>query len=221
MKRAISRSSVSSVSGVFGLGLFGLMLALGVAHADPQASEPRNVPAFHAVELAGTMEVDVAVGKGQSVQVSGEADLIGKVTTVVKDGVLMIDTPRDLRRHHHLKVAVTVPELSAVSLSGTGEMKISGVSSERFSIGVSGTGQLSVKGSTGTLHVDVGGTGDVAAKELIAKSASVDVSGTGSATLYVTESVKADVSGTGSIEIHGKPANVKKSVSGVGSIRIR
>jgi len=121
MKRAISRPSV------FGLSLFALLLALGAAHADPQASEPRSVPAFHAVELAGTMEVDVTVGKGQSVQVSGEADLLGKVTTVVKDGVLVVDTPRDLRRRHHLKVTVTVPELSAVSLSGTGEMKIGGV----------------------------------------------------------------------------------------------
>jgi len=215
MKRAISRPSV------FGLSLFALLLALGAAHADPQASEPRSVPAFHAVELAGTMEVDVTVGKGQSVQVSGEADLLGKVTTVVKDGVLVVDTPRDLRRRHHLKVTVTVPELSAVSLSGTGEMKIGGVSSERFAIGVSGTGQLTVKGSTGSLRVDVGGTGEVAAKELIAKSANIDVSGTGSATLYVTESVQADVTGTGSIDVHGKPAKVKKSVSGVGSIRIR
>jgi hypothetical protein len=215
MKRAISRPSV------FGLSLFALMLALGAAHADPQASEPRNVPAFHAVELAGTMEVDVTVGKGQSVQVSGEADLLAKVTTVVKDGVLVVDTPRDLRRRHHLKVTVTVPELSAVSISGTGDMKISGVASERFAIALSGTGQLTVKGSTGSLRVDVGGTGEIAAKELIAKSANVDVSGTGSATLYVTESVQADVTGTGSIDVHGKPAKVKKSVSGVGSIRIR
>ena len=218
MKRAIRLPSVSSV---FGLSLFALMLALGAAHADPQASEPRIVPAFHAVELAGTMEVEIAVGKGQSVQVSGEADLLAKVTTVVKDGVLVIDTPRDLRKRHHLHVAVTTPELSAVSLSGTGEMKISGVSSERFAIGVSGTGQLTVRGSTGSLRVDVGVTGEVMAKELTAMSANVDVSGTGSATLYVTESVQADVTGTGSIEVHGKPAKVKKSVSGVGSIRIR
>ena len=77
------------------------------------------------------------------------------------------------------------------------------------------------RGSTGSLRVDVGGTGEVMAKELTAKSANVDVSGTGSATLYVTESVQADVTGTGSIEVHGKPAKVKKSVSGVGSIRIR
>lgn len=215
MKRALSVSSVS------GLSLFALMLALGAAHADPQGSEPRSVPAFHAVELAGTLEVAVAVGKAQSVQVSGEADLIGKVTTVVKDGVLFLDTPRDLRRHHHLHVAVTVPELSAVSLSGTGEMKVTGVTGERFAIAVSGTGDLSIKGSTGSLRVDVGGTGQVAARDLTAKSAVVDVSGTGSATLYVTESLEADVTGTGSIEVHGKPAKVRKSVTGVGSIRIR
>jgi hypothetical protein len=215
MKRAISLSSI------FSLSLFALMLALGAAHADPQASEPRSVPAFHAVELAGTLEVEIGVGKAQSVQVSGEADLLGKVSTVVKDGVLVVDTPRDLRRRHHLHVTVTVPELSAVSLSGTGDMKISGVAGARFSISLSGTGQLTVNGSTGSLRVDVGGTGEIAAKDLTAKTARVDVSGTGSATVHVTDSLEADVTGTGSIDVHGKPARVKKSVTGVGSIRIR
>jgi hypothetical protein len=215
MKRAISLSSI------FSLSLFALMLALGAAHADPQASEPRSVPAFHAVELAGTLEVEISVGKAQTVQVSGEADLLNKVSTAVKDGVLVVDTPHDLRRRHHLHVAVTMPELSAVSLSGTGDMKISGVASERFAISLSGTGQLTVKGSTSSLRVDVGGTGEIAARDLTAKTARVDVSGTGSATVHVTDSLEADVTGTGSIDVHGKPARVKKSVTGVGSIRIR
>jgi hypothetical protein len=215
MKRAISLSSI------FSLSLFALMLALGAAHADPQASEPRSVPAFHAVELAGTLEVEIGVGKAQSVQVSGEADLLNKVSTAVKDGVLVVDTPHDLRRRHHLHVTVTVPELSAVSISGTGDMKISGVASERFAISLSGTGQLTVKGSTSSLRVDVGGTGEIAARDLTAKTARVDVSGTGSATVHVTDSLEADVTGTGSIDVHGKPARVKKSVTGVGSIRIR
>ena len=212
MKRAIQLSSLS---------LFALLLALGGANADPQASEPRSVPAFQAVELAGTLEVDVTVGKAQTVQVSGEADLLAKVTTVVKDGVLVVDTERNMKRRHHLHVSVTVPALSSVALSGTGEMKIAGIANQSFAMSLPGTGELSVTGSTSSLRVVVDGTGQISAKDLAARSAKVEVNGTGSATLRVTESLEANVTGTGSIDVHGKPARVKKSVSGVGSIHIR
>jgi hypothetical protein len=212
MKRAIQLSSLS---------LFALLLALGAANADPQASEPRSVPAFHAIELAGTMEVDVTIAKAQTVQVSGEADLLAKVTTVVKDGVLVVDTERNMRRRHRLRVTVTVPDLSSVALSGTGEMKIAGLANQSFAISLPGTGQLSVTGSTSSLRVVVDGTGQINAKDLATKSAKVEVNGTGSAVLRVTESLEANVTGTGSIDVHGKPARVKKSVSGVGSIHIR
>jgi hypothetical protein len=212
MKRAIQVSSLS---------LFALLLALGGANADPQASEPRSVPAFHAVELAGTLEVDVTVGKAQTVQVSGEADLLAKVTTVVKDGVLVVDTERNMRRRHRLRVSVTVPDLSSVALSGTGEMKIAGISNQSFAMSLPGTGQLSINGSTSSLRVVVDGTGQINAKDLAAKSAKVEVNGTGSAVLRVSDSLEANVTGTGSIDVHGKPARVKKSVSGVGSIHIR
>jgi hypothetical protein len=212
MKRAVQLSSLS---------LFALLLALGAANADPQASEPRSVPAFHAVELAGTLEVDVTVGKAQTVQVSGEADLLAKVTTVVKDGVLVVDTERNMKRRHRLRVSVTIPDLTSVALSGTGEMKIAGIANQSFAMSLPGTGQLYVTGSTSSLRVVVDGTGQISAKDLAARSAKVEVNGTGSAVLRVSESLEANVTGTGSIDVHGKPARVKKSVSGVGAIHIR
>src|SRR4029079_11227721 len=114
-----------------GLGLgpcLGLLLACAaIAHAEPTTSQQRQVGAVHAIELAGVMEVDVTVGKPASVEVTGDADLVDKVTTTVKDGVLVIDTP-ELRNHRHrrdthLHTSVTVPDLDALTLSGTGAMK--------------------------------------------------------------------------------------------------
>ncbi len=210
---------VSSV----GLPLFAILLTHGVSRGDTkQGSEARSVPAFHAIELAGTLEVDVTVGKPASVQVSGDADILGKVLTTVKDGVLVIDTDRDLhRRHLHLRAAVTIPALTSITLSGTGGMKVTGVAGESLAVSLPGTGAMTLAGSTGSLRVVVDGTGQVAAKDLTAKAATVEVNGTGQAALRVTQSLDAKVTGTGSIEVHGHPTTVKKSVSGVGSIHLR
>lgn len=213
-----------------GLGLgvgpcLGLLLAIGVslAHGDTEASQARSVGAFRAVDLAGVLEVEITVGKPASVEVSGDADLIDKVVTTVKDGVLVISTPelRNIKRRNvHLRATVTAPELSALALSGTGAMKVNGIASDKLAISLGGTGALTATGTTGALRVDVGGTGEVAARQLTAKDVVVDVSGTGSARLHASRSLDARISGTGSVHVSGHPTQVKKSVSGLGSIHV-
>lgn len=211
-----------------GLGLgpcLGLLLALAAsAHAEPSTSQQRQVGAFHAIDLAGTIEVEVTVGKPASVEITGDADLVDKVVTRVKDGVLVIDTP-ELRNHRsrrdsHLRAIVSAPDVDALMLSGTGAMKVTGISNERLAVDLGGTGALTASGSTGALHVAVGGTGEVAGKQLLAKDVVVDVGGTGSARLHASRSLDARISGTGSIHVSGHPSQVKKSVSGLGSIHI-
>jgi hypothetical protein len=202
----------------------GLLLALSaLAHADTTASQSRSVGAFHAVELAGTLEVDVTIGKPASVEVTGDADLLDKVVTTVKDGVLVIDT-HEMRNHKrrniHLRAIVTTPDLAALSLSGTGAMKVTGVASDRLAINLGGTGELTISGSTGSLRVDLGGTGEVSAKQLVAKDVVIDLGGTGSARLHASRSLEARVSGTGSVHVVGHPTQIKKSVSGLGSIHV-
>jgi len=202
-----------------------LVLASGRVSADSKsASATRSVPEFHAIDLAGTLEVEVTVGKPVSVELTGDADLLDKVITTVKNGTLVIDTKfpeHDRHGHHHLKATVTAPDLTAIAISGTGAMKVTGIANDKLSISLPGTGSVTATGSTGALHVAVDGTGEVAAKELAAKDATVEVGGTGSATLRATQSLDATISGTGSIDVHGRPARVKKAVTGLGSIHIR
>jgi hypothetical protein len=206
------------------LPLFALLVLSRLAHADPAAArEPRTVPAFHAIDLAGTLEVEIELGKPASVELVGDAELFAKVSTSVKNGVLVIDTkfPRDQHGDHHIKALISAPDASSLSITGTGAMKVTGIANDRLALSVPGTGEIKATGSTGTLHVSVDGTGDISAKQLTSKAATVEVRGTGAASLNATESVEAIVTGTGSISVHGHPARVKKSVTGLGSIHIR
>ncbi len=219
---------------IYGLGLapaFALLLALGLARAEPpdsadapQATQPRTVPAFHGIDLAGVLTVEVTSGKPASVTILGDADLVDKVVTTVKDGVLVLNTPdlhRDRhRRNSHLRAVVTAPDLRSLAISGTGALKVTGIANDRLAIDVPGTGALKVSGSTGALSVRLGGTGEVTGKDLAAKDLVVDIDGTGSARLNATRSVDARITGTGSLDVHGHPSQVKKTVTGLGSVHI-
>lgn len=202
--------------------LFAILLAYRLSHADPQlARESRSVPAFQAIEVAGVIEVEVELGKPVSVEISGEADLLARVTTKVKDGVLVIDTKEKLPKNTHLHAAVTAPDLSSLGLSGVGSLKVTRVANQRLELNLSGVGSLSAKGTTGTLRVVNSGTGDVEARQLVAKVSTVDMTGVGQAVLHTTESIDARLSGVGGIEVYGNPTHVKKKRSGIGDIRIR
>jgi Putative auto-transporter adhesin, head GIN domain len=218
----------------YGVGLapaFALLLALGLARAEPpdsadspQATRTRAVPAFHGIELAGVLTVEATAGKPASVTISGDADLVDQVTTTVKDGVLVINTPehrRDhSRRNRRLHAAVTAPDLSSLAITGTGTLKATGIANDRLAIDVPGTGTLKLSGSTGALNVRLGGTGEVTGKDLAARDLVIDIDGTGSARLNATRSVEARIAGTGSLDVHGHPSQVRKTVTGLGSVHI-
>lgn len=196
--------------------------AAHAAHADaPVTTEARTVSGFHAIDVAGVLAVEVTVGKPARVEVRGEADLIAKVTTAVSDGVLVLDTKvKSFHHRNHLRVFVDVPSLDALTVSGTGDLKVAGVAANRFALSVPGTGQIKIAGETKQLDIKIDGTGNLEAKSFASKDASIDVRGTGSATLRATESVQINVTGTGSVEVVGNPARVKKSVTGVGAIDV-
>jgi hypothetical protein len=217
----------------YGVGLapaLALLLAFGLARAEPpdtaeapQATQSRTVPAFHGVDLAGTLTAEVTVGKPASVTITGDADLVDKVTTTVKDGVLVLNT-RDLhvrhRRNTHLRAIITAPDLSSLAITGTGTFTVAGLANDRLAIDVPGTGSIKASGSTGALSVRLGGTGEVTGRDLTAKDLVVDIDGTGSARLNATRSVDIRISGTGSLNVHGHPSQIKKTVTGLGSVHI-
>jgi hypothetical protein len=205
------------------LPLLALLFAYRVGHADPQlVSETRAVAEFRAIDLPGMIGVDVTVGKPASVVITGEPSLVAKVTTRVENGTLVIDTKLDNQslRDDQLKAVVTVPDLTSVSLSGMGSLRVAGIASARLAVDLSGLGSLTIKGATDTLHAKLNGAGSLVAKALIAKHATVVLDGLGSASVYATESIDANVTGAGSLSVHGHPARVKKSVSGLGSLKI-
>ena len=196
------------------------LLALSV---DANA-ESRNVGAFHAIDVVGTLAVTARIGPAASVEVTGDPDLVKQVTTMVKNGTLVIDTPRDFgrgRRNAKIEVTVTAPALKSVAIAGTGTLDVSGLDAKAFVASILGTGALRLDGRADTLHVAIGGSGQVKAKDIVARSVEVDVDGTGQAVVHAKEAFAADVSGTAVVHVHGKPKSVKKSIRGTAVIDVK
>lgn len=202
-----------------------------------RVEETREVGTFSRVRSDGDLDVDLAQGDTPSLVVSIDSNLQKLVETRVADDTLYIDLHENVgERVAGPQVRITVPELRAATLSGSGRMKLAfdqpeapldlsldGSGALRFegtaaAVGAAldGSGDLSLAGETRDVSLSVSGSGALHGRSMSAESGSLDLSGSGDLSATVTESVRLSLSGSGRIDVYGG-AHVdgyKKSGSG-------
>lgn len=181
------------------------------------ATETRAVAPFDSVELAGADSVTIQVGPAQSVVVQADDNLLANVTTRVDDGRLVIATTRSFTTATPMSVALTVPSLESLTLSGSGAVTADGIEASALRISLSGNGLLRATGSVATLDVDLAGSGDAELAGLAAQDVHAVLSGTGRIVVDAAQTLDAEIPGNGAILYTGS-ATVTKSVTGTGSI---
>lgn len=207
-------------------------------------SETRDVGGFDRVSFSGIGSMKIVRGERESLEVEAHPDVLKKITSVVKDGVLHVGLAKSvvfaLRRisRQDIRIRVTVTELRGLTLSGAGdvevgpvtpdafELKVSGagdvefesIETGRLSVTISGAGDCTLTGRADSQEIVVSGAGDYDGEKLEAREASVRISGAGDVRLWVTGALNATISGAGSVRYRGEP-EISKKVTGVGSIR--
>lgn len=188
---------------------------------------PIEVAAFDKVELKGPDRVVVRVGAAQSVSMEGDSAVLERMEVVVEDGKLVV---RRKERNYSISgdneratVTVTLPQLAAAAVGGTGRMSVDRVSGGDFSAAVGGSGQLRV-GQTQArkLEAAVGGSGDLTFDRVEADSVEMAIGGSG--TIGVagrTRMVEASIGGSGNVEAKDLVARTAEvSIAGSGNVAV-
>jgi len=183
------------------------------------ATQARSLPPFTGVNVAAGNNVVVRVGARQSVIVHADSNLLGRITTQVSSGSLVIEnTPGTLNPRSPTFVAVSVPSLDALTVQGSGNISVTGISSPSLTVRVAGSGTIHAAGTTARLDAAISGSGTVLLSRLIARDATASINGSGRIELTATHSLDTSISGSGTILYTGNPAQVTKSVSGSDTI---
>ena len=183
------------------------------------ASEPRDVSGFDEVELRGVGNLSIRQTGTESLSVEAEEDVLPKIRTEVVDGRLVIgpEPNTSIQTTEPIDYELTVDNLRALELSGSGEVEAEGIDTDELVVDVSGSGAMKTSGRAESQEVHVSGSGSYEAQDLESRRVRIDVEGTGSAVVNASEELDAKVGGTGSVEYVGDPM-VEKDVSGVGRI---
>ena len=218
---------IVSVIAVLVLGAIGVALALrggrsslgsGIQGSGVAATQTRTVPSFTGLDLAGSNEVNVVVGAPRSVVVHADTNLISHVTTRVAGGTLVIGDTGSYTSHSPMYVDVSVPSLTALNLSGDGQLSVTGISAPQLTVTVPGSGLLSASGTVTRLDVTLSGDGMAELSQLSARDVHAVLTGSGLIKVNAMSSLNAAVPGSGLIMYTGHPSQVVTSVTGTGTI---
>ena len=196
----------------------GLITLLAYGSSGATATQTRTVARFTSLELAGSNNVTIIVGRAQSVVVHADSNLINHVTTDVVAGTLVIGDTGSFTASGPMSVDVSVPSLTALTLSGSGQISVTGISTPQLTVTVSGSGRVSAAGTATRLDVTINGSGQAQLSQLTARDVHAVVSGSGLIQVTATTSLDAAVPGSGTIVYGGNPPQVTTSVTGSGTV---
>ena len=216
-----------------------------VAPSGPVTTEERDAPdGVTAIRVEGTGDLVLRTGDEPHLTVTAREDVLDELVAEERDGVLVLgvrDRVGMFRNLGAIDWELTLPEVDAVevegtgdvdgdlvptdalevSVEGTGDVRLDGVDVDRLTVRIEGTGSVTLSGSATEQDVDVEGTGTYEGRRLTSVRADVRVDGTGDAEVEVVDTLDVEISGTGTVTHGSGTAHVSARVDGLGSVRER
>jgi hypothetical protein len=231
---------------VIHLSVFVAFVFLSTMNLNGQSTpkETRSVSGFTEIGFGIAGNLYVKTGPEFSVVLEGDKKYLSEIETIIRNNKLVI---RNANSHffnnEKASVYITLPELKALGLSGSGVAKIeSKLKADELTLNVSGSGKIyaseinadkldcSISGSgdikleeSGTVDrgsISISGSGSYSGESVRYDKLHVGISGSGNCTCNVTDNLEASISGSGNVYYMGNP-KINARVSGSGHVRSR
>jgi hypothetical protein len=208
--------------------------------------ENRPVSGFSGLQFKAVGKVILSQGDQESLIIHADPEIRARITTEVKDGVLVISYDLDWRDWTGLNFIdkgsitfnLTMKDISSLTISGVGHLDAATITTSSLALKLAGPGSITV----GTLQVNslsvemsgvcsidvagkctdqtvtLSGAGSYKAPRLESAHAAVKLSGVGNATVWANETLDANLSGVGAVEYYGN-CKISQKVSGVGVLK--
>jgi hypothetical protein len=206
--------------------------------------DTRNASGYTAVSSGGAFDVDVNYGNSSTITVEADENLLPYIETVVEGNELKLRTKKgySFKTKNKMKVTVSLTKLTALRVSGSGNVKGDGAFSndgtteisisgsgdlklnfDKFSameVKISGSGNMHLKGKeTSKINATVSGSGNIDAYDISASEVTAKVSGSGNVNVTANKSIDATIRGSGNVNYKGSASDIKQSTSGSGKVR--
>jgi hypothetical protein len=194
-----------------------VLAGCAVGDDGPRTTQTRDVAGFTRIDNRDSVDVRVQVGERQRVRVSAGEKVIDDVGTEVRDGTLHLTFDHDGWGGGEVVVHASVPRLTAIEASGSGDIEADGIEADAFEVLSDGSADISLRGTTGRLVVDLDGSGDADLADVAAREARVTVGGSSDVDVRAADRLEVAVDGSGDVRYRGDP-ELTSDIDGSGEL---
>ncbi len=198
-------------------------------NAGPTVSRNYQVGNFQEIEVAGPYDVNVRTGANPGVSAQGPQKMLDHAVVEVRGDKLVIHSESHISlfnwgfgSHGKTVFTVTVPQLRAATMAGSGDLNIDKVQSDQFEGKMAGSGDLSVGSmNVQSLKLSMAGAGDTKIGSGQAQNADYSIVGSGdiNAPSVTTQQLKVSIAGSGNVSAHATSA-ADVSIMGSGDVEV-
>jgi hypothetical protein len=192
----------------------------GVKGSGKREVQKRDVESFTAISSSGAFDIEVVAQKKQSLEIEGDDNILPLITTDVSNGTLRLKSEKRYSVSESIKVRISVPDLSALNVSGAGKIEVSDVKNDKFEIDCEGAPSIKVSGSTKVLDINTSGAGNVDTHNLHASTGVIDSKGVTKIDVDVKDTLDVTISGPSTVTYEGDPT-INKTIHGPGKVEKR
>lgn len=183
----------------------------------PVTSEERDIPAITTVVLQTSGDLSISEGEPRLV-ISAASDALEHLTSEVDGDVLALGVTTGIMLSlGTVRYELTVPDLEAITMDGSGDVEWTGLAARRIEISVAGSGDVTLSGTTQELGIDIAGSGNVHGADLRAQAVDVVVRGSGDVDVSPVDSLSVDILGSGTVTYSGEPT-LDTTIAGSGEV---
>jgi len=224
MKRSILLVAVVLMMAIFAGGCFngGLLPIKGEGEI---VSETFNYSDFDEIALEGAFDIVLTQGDQYEVVVEGQQNIIDRMDNDLSGDKLTFDLKRGNYRDYDLTIFITMPNLSDVDLSGSGDIRlndfeglnnvgcsVSGsgniisngtIYADNIALKISGSGKIDFAATATKISTNISGSGDVYLEGSCTEQ-NIDVSGSGKFECFnlISQNVYVDIAGSGNCNVY-------------------
>jgi len=145
-------------------------------------AQSRSINNFQEIDLSISGDLILIQSDTLNIIVEAQENLISEIETVVKNNYLTIKTDGCIKTDKPIKIYVYVPELTRISLSGSGNITQEGNwDFTELNLNISGSGNISLENCTisGKLENNITGSGNIVLSNFIASEIINNIVGSG------------------------------------------
>lgn len=211
-------------------------MAFFTVQAQDKALRGSGVLTERTVALDGFDKIDVQglhgklvveTGKPFSISLKADANLDSLIRFEKLDEgrlriALQIPKPYTWLMESHIRVRISMPEISVFTNQSNADVQIAGLTSRYLRIDNNGNGDVRLRGTVmDQLDLLNNGNGDVVTDELPSKKVTLKKSGNGNVTIRTNDNFRVRMTGNGDVVNKGSGRAIVESMSGNGRVVYR